>query len=194
MKKTIIAVIVMAGPVLAAQSAIADSQTVSVGWAHSKIESANSLDGVNLSYRYEWNSPVSLMTSFTYMRGSDNNSWHDAWGDSYKQNVDTKYYSLLAGPAYRINEYVSVYGLIGGAHTKSDVDYKWRNSVGGDQPGRHKTIHGSADSTNFAYAAGVSINPMENLAINVGYEGSSADIYGDNYSINGFNIGVGYRF
>lgn len=194
MKKTAIAALVLAGSVLAAQYAMAESQTVSIGWAHGKIENANNLNGVNLQYRYEWNSPVSLVTSFTYMSGNQNDAWHDAWGDSYKQNVDTKYYSLLVGPAYRINEYVSLYGLIGGARTKADVNYEWRNSVGADEPGGHKTINGSTDSTNFAYAAGVSINPVENLAINIGYEGSSADIYGDNYAINGFNVGVGYRF
>ncbi len=194
MKKTAVAALVLAGSVLAAPGAMAESQTVSIGWAHAKMDNISDLNGVNLQYRYEWNSPVSLVTSFTWMSGSEDDAWHDAWGDSYKQKVDAKYYSLLVGPAYRINEYVSMYGLIGGARTKADVNYEWRNSVGADRPGGHKTINDSTDSTNFAYAAGVSINPVENLAINIGYEGTRADFYGDNYSINGFNVGVGYRF
>lgn len=194
MKKNAATALILAGSFLVGQSAMAESQTVSIGWAHGKIENANNLNGVNLQYRYEWNSPVSLVTSFTWMSGSEDNSWHDAWGDSYKQQVDTTYYSLLVGPAYRINEYVSLYGLIGAARTKTDVNYEWRNSVGADEPGGHKTINGSTDSTNFAYAAGISINPVENLAINIGYEGTRADFYGANYAINGFNVGVGYRF
>ncbi|WP_435526336.1 Ail/Lom family outer membrane beta-barrel protein [Escherichia coli] len=51
----------------------------------------------------------------------------------------------------------------------------------------------SKKSTSFAYAAGVMINPTSNITINVGYEGTRAKL-GDNYSMNGFNIGVGYRF
>lgn len=194
MKKTIVAALVVAGSLLTFQNAMADSQTVSVGWAHSDAENLNDLDGVNVQYRYEWNSPVSLVTSFTYMSGSDDDSWRDVWGNSNKQNVETKYYSLLAGPAYRINEYVSLYGLIGAAYTKADVDYKWRSSVAANEADGHKTIHGSDNSTNVAYAVGVSINPMENLAIYLGYEGSSADIYDDSVSIDGFNLGLGYRF
>jgi putative virulence related protein PagC len=51
----------------------------------------------------------------------------------------------------------------------------------------------SEKSTSFAYGAGVQFNPTPELAINVGYEGTNADLDG-NYAINGFNVGVGYRF
>ena len=51
----------------------------------------------------------------------------------------------------------------------------------------------SRHSTSIAYGAGVIINPIENLTENGGYEGTTADIE-DKYQINGFNIGVGYRF
>lgn len=44
------------------------------------------------------------------------------------------------------------------------------------------------------YGVGFQVNPMENLAVDIGYEGSSLDAGGKNRSINGFNIGVGYRF
>ncbi|EEV2005100.1 outer membrane beta-barrel protein, partial [Escherichia coli] len=44
-----------------------------------------------------------------------------------------------------------------------------------------------------AYAAGVIINPWGNMSVNVGYEGTKADIYGK-HSVNGFTVGVGYRF
>ncbi|EOW7727199.1 Ail/Lom family protein, partial [Escherichia coli] len=32
-----------------------------------------------------------------------------------------------------------------------------------------------------------------NMSVNVGYEGTKADIYGK-HSVNGFTVGVGYRF
>ncbi|MDA6077053.1 Ail/Lom family outer membrane beta-barrel protein [Edwardsiella anguillarum] len=70
------------------------------------------ITGVNLKYRYEWDSPLSLMTSFTYMGGSK--AFNESAGpEYYRGNGDLKYYSLAAGPAWRINDSVSVYGLLG---------------------------------------------------------------------------------
>ena len=79
--------------------------------------------------------------------------------------------------------------LRGEARTKADADVKWLNA------GTNDIMRGSESykSTSFAYGAGIIINPLENLTVNVGYEGTTADL-DDNYSINGFNIGVGYRF
>ncbi|WP_156964249.1 Ail/Lom family outer membrane beta-barrel protein, partial [Trabulsiella guamensis] len=51
----------------------------------------------------------------------------------------------------------------------------------------------SEKSTSFAYGFGVTFNPVDNLSINAGYEGTQANLDG-NRSINGFNVGVGYRF
>jgi putative virulence related protein PagC len=44
------------------------------------------------------------------------------------------------------------------------------------------------------YGAGVQINPWNNLTIDVGYEGSRVKDGGTDYAVNGFNVGVGYRF
>ncbi|WLS79984.1 Ail/Lom family outer membrane beta-barrel protein [Erwinia pyri] len=193
MKKMIVG-IVLAGSVMTSPLATADRQTVSLGYAHSKIQDMGNLNGVNLQYRYEWNSPLSIIGSFSYMKGDDSDVYHDAANDSYKTRFKTKYYSLLAGPAYRINDYVSVYGLLGAAFTKTDGRYEWRNSVGADAAVGHLTIEGSAHSTNLAWAAGVAINPIDNLSVNIGYEGSRTELNGSDKSINGFNVGIGWRF
>lgn len=57
----------------------------------------------------------------------------------------------------------------------------------GDEKGRQSR-------TSFMYGAGVQINPIENVAIDIGYEGSSIDDGNKSHTINGFNIAVGYRF
>jgi putative virulence related protein PagC len=44
------------------------------------------------------------------------------------------------------------------------------------------------------YGAGVQINPLPNFVIDVGYEGSKLNGNFNDLSVNGFNIGVGYRF
>lgn len=171
----------------------AGDHTVSVGYAQSKVQDFKNIQGVNIQYRYEWDSPVSMMGTFTYMKGDDSGSYTDYYGDSYTNHVDVKYYSFLAGPAYRINDFISFYGLIGVAHTKVSGGYEWHNSVGANSVGGHDSGDLSGKSTSFAYAAGFTINPYENLSVNVGYEGSKANVYGKR-SINGFNVGMGYHF
>lgn len=186
MKKISLAVFVAAS--LASGAALADNQTVSLGYAQSKVENFKNIRGVNAQYRYEWDSPLSVIGSFTYMSGDDDQKYY-VDSDSVKNHIDVKYYSLMAGPAYRINEYVSLYALGGVAHTKADVDTKWVNA--GDGYTQKDSL--SEKSTSFAYSAGVQFNPTEELAVNVGYEGTNADIDGS-HSINGWNVGVGYRF
>ncbi|CAM7688871.1 Outer membrane beta-barrel protein [Lelliottia nimipressuralis] len=186
MKKISLAVFVAAS--LASGAALADNQTVSLGYAQSKVENFKNIRGVNAQYRYEWDSPLSVIGSFTYMSGDDDQKYY-VDSDSVKNHIDVKYYSLMAGPAYRINEYISLYALGGVAHTKADVDTKWVNA--GDGYTQKDSL--SEKSTSFAYGAGVQFNPTDELAVNVGYEGTNADIDGS-HSINGWNVGVGYRF
>jgi len=186
MKKISLAVCVAAS--LASGAALADNHTVSLGYAQSKVENFKNIRGVNAQYRYEWDSPLSVIGSFTYMSGDDDQKYY-VDSDSVKNHIDVKYYSLMAGPAYRINEYVSLYALGGVAHTKADVDTKWVNA--GDGYTQKDSL--SEKSTSFAYGAGVQFNPTDELAVNVGYEGTNADIDGS-HSINGWNVGVGYRF
>lgn len=186
MKKISLAVFVAAS--LASGAALADNQTVSVGYAQSKVENFKNIRGVNVQYRYEWDAPLSVIGSFTYMSGDEDQHYY-VDSDSVKNSIDVKYYSLMAGPAYRINEYVSLYALGGVAHTKADVDTKWVNA--GDNYTQKDSL--SEKSTSFAYGAGVQFNPTADLAFNVGYEGTNADLDG-NHSINGWNVSVGYRF
>lgn len=168
--------------------AFADNHTVSAGYAQSKIEDFKNIRGVNLQYRYEYNSPLSVLASFTYMKGDDEQNYYLS-GDSVNNRIDAKYYSLLAGPAYRFNDYVSLYALGGVAHAKATGKTRWKDSW--NDKVNYENI--SEKSTSFAYGFGVVINPVDNISVNVGYEGTRASLDGSR-SINGFNVGVGYRF
>lgn len=165
-------------------NAQANNHTISVGYAQSKVEYFKNINGVNLQYRYEWDSPVSVISSFSYMEGDSTNTHLTSLTRTITHEDTVKYYSLLAGPAYRINDYISVYGLLGAAHVKSENK---RKSVLGNATYSDK-------STQLAYAAGIAINPLDSLSVNIGYEGTKVDGEYGNYSINGFNVGVGYRF
>ncbi|WP_213990203.1 Ail/Lom family outer membrane beta-barrel protein [Sodalis sp. dw_96] len=173
-------------------NAVADSNhTVSMGYAQSKIEDGPTLKGVNAKYRFEWDSPVSIISSLTYMGASSTEEERHGRYSVFKKSKD-KYLSLSAGPAYRFNEFISLYGLIG-ANFNRYSDNTWSvkhpNNVKRDQDSSKERNVG------FMYGTGIQINPRHDISVDIGYEGSSAkNSGGDRYSINGFNIGVGYRF
>lgn len=170
---------------------LANDQTVSLGYAHSDInmEGTKNLNGVNVKYRYDWGSPLSVISSFTYLT-SDTKKTAEM-GGIINMSLDIKYYSLSAGPAYRLNSWLSVYGLLGLNYNKSNAIATWENKVSGNN---YPDQYIKSTKTHFVYGAGVQINPIDNVAIDIGYEGSSVDVDNKKYTTNGFNIGVGYRF
>ncbi|KMJ43346.1 virulence protein [Xenorhabdus khoisanae] len=190
MKKALLATLAVSG-FMCGSLAYADSNTVAVGYAQSKVQNFKNIRGVNLHYRYEMDSPVSIVGSLTYMKG-DEGGHYNGVNYSGKANIDMKYYSFMAGPAYRINDYVSVYGLLGFSHSKVDASVNEIKKEYGKET--HSSMKVNRKSTNLAYGAGVEVNPIQNLSLYAGYEGSSIKDYDERHNINGFNIGVGYRF
>ncbi|STC85487.1 Attachment invasion locus protein precursor [Edwardsiella hoshinae] len=75
---------------------------------------------------------------------------------------------------------------------KTTVFASWREvSLGSAQEG---SLQDSRSKGGVMYGAGVQINPLANWSVDIGYEGSRADLGGSKHSINGFNLGIGYRF
>lgn len=175
------------GCLISSSTALADNHTVSVGYAQSKIEHAYNIRGVNLQYRYENEFPVGILVSATYMTGDEDETIIEGNEHVY-DNLDTKLFSIQTGPVYRINPLASIYGTVGISHIKHKETFEneWVREETTDK------------KTNFAYGAGVIINPISNLSVNAGYEGTRLTVFdeGDHKHsrINGFNIGVGYRF
>lgn len=187
MKFKISAVALLCTGLLTSTGALADNHTVSMGYAQSKVEDFKDIRGVNVQYRYEWDSPLSIIGSFSYMKGDDTYSESNDGGltTEYNGKVDVKYYSLMAGPGYRINDYISLYALAGMAHTKLKDTTTWSTQYS-------ESV--SESKTSFAYGAGVIVNPTDSLSVSVGYEGTRVKYNDDKAAINGFNVGIGYRF
>lgn len=162
--------------------ALAEHHTASIGYAQSRIEDFKHIRGTNLQYRYEDDTALSFLSSFSYMHRSGDS---ESFFPGKSADVKAQYYSLLAGPAYRINDNISLYALGGVARTKIDADGKMNNGITG--------FSSSGKSTSFACGLGVIINPVENISVNLGYESAKTNLNG-NRGINGFNIGAGYRF
>lgn len=170
--------------VVASTSAVAANHTVSLGYGQSKISDSDGLkdlNGVNAQYRFENQTPWGGVVSASYLTGDKTIS-----EEGGRVKIDAKYFSLLAGPSYRFNEYVSAYALAGFSHVKGENDER-------DYDGSYHSIEKGSD-TGFAYGVGVSVNPVQNIAINLGYEGTKIKDSGDSLKLNGFNISVGYRF
>lgn len=163
------------GSLALSANAFAQQHTVSLGYAQTDVEDNLDLNGLNVQYRYETSSPVSLVASMSYQTGDE--SWNDQYS---REKLDVKHFSLLAGPAYRFNPLVSAYAAAGIAHTTVDSSYV--------EVGYSEILDFS--ETNLAYGVGVIITPTEKLSLNVGYEGTEVK----SAKLNGFNFGVGYRF
>ncbi|ROP59093.1 outer membrane protein X [Enterobacter sp. BIGb0383] len=150
-----------------AGTAVAATSTVTGGYAQGDMQGvANKAGGVNLKYRYEQdNNPLGVISSFTYIQKSHTND------DGYNKG---QYYGITAGPAYRLNDWASIYGVVGVGYGKSQ------------QP----EVAGSTSDYGFSYGAGLQFNPMENVALDFGYEQSRIR----SVDVGAWVVGAGYRF
>jgi putative virulence related protein PagC len=177
-------------------NAMADNHTVSLGYQQTHIKDFGKINGVNVKYRFEWDSPVSIITSFSYMGATESaTEYLGQIGNlgTFDHVTEEKfnYYSLSMGPAFRFNDYISFYGLVGINHNKAH--YKER--IVAKSPGVTADYNSEKSrGTSFMYGAGVQVNPMENIVIDLGYEGSHSGMKDNNHAINSFNVGLGYRF
>lgn len=182
MKKVILLSTLAAALSVSALAHAENSHSVSVGYAYGKLEDIK-MKGVNVKYRYEWESPISVVGSFTYMSANQTEFERD-----WVINTDAKNYSLSVGPAYRFNDYVSIYGLLGINNFKYHSTLGTKNSEGINLEGRSTST--SLANTSF----GVQVNPIKNMVIDIAYTWAKTSVLDENYNINGFNIGIGYRF
>ncbi|MEQ9891387.1 outer membrane protein OmpX [Pectobacterium aroidearum] len=154
-----------------AGSAFAGQSTVTAGYAQGDAQGVqNKVKGFNLKYRYEQdNNPLGVISSFTYLEknGSD--------GSDYSKG---QYMGFTAGPAYRLNDWASLYGVIGFSHGKVT-----NNATNG-------LNNSSNDDYGFTYGAGVQFNPIQDVALDVGYEQSRIR----SVDVGAWAVGVGYRF
>ncbi|STD18666.1 outer membrane protein X [Enterobacter asburiae] len=96
---------------VSAGTAVAATSTVTGGYAQSDYQGVmNKANGFNLKYRYEQdNNPLGVIGSFTYTEKdrSENGAYNKG-----------QYYGITAGPAYRLNDWASIYGVVGVGYGK----------------------------------------------------------------------------
>ncbi|TPG63415.1 outer membrane protein OmpX [Ewingella americana] len=161
---------------LGASSAFADTSTVTAGYAQGDMQGvANKANGFNLKYRFEQDSnPLGVIGSFTYIE-KDDSSADNGYGKS-------QYYGITAGPAYRLNDWASIYGVVGVGYGKTQGSTDTSSTV----------LRDKSDTSDygFSYGAGMQFNPIENVALDFSYEQSRIR----SVDVGTWIAGVGYRF
>ncbi|PLR33034.1 outer membrane protein OmpX [Chimaeribacter californicus] len=160
-----------------ATNAFAGDSTVTAGYAQGDAQGvANKANGFNLKYRYDFDNtnPLGVIGSFTYIEHDDTAS------DVYRKG---QYYGITAGPVYRLNDWASIYGVIGVGYGKFDNNVV--NAATADNRDKQST-----SDYGFSYGAGLQFNPIENVALDVSYEQSRIR----NVDVGTWIAGVGYRF
>ena len=155
---------------VSAVSAMAQS-TVTGGYAQSDYQGvANKANGFNLKYRYEDGSnPLGWIGSFTYTEKDNTDS------GIYNKG---QYYGVTGGPAFRLNDWASIYGVVGIGYGKFQQN---------DTSSRDKT---DSSDVGFSYGAGLQFNPVQDFAVDVVYEQSRFR----NVDVCTWIAGVGYSF
>ncbi|MGY6030295.1 outer membrane protein OmpX [Phytobacter sp. AG2a] len=151
-------------------TASAATSTVTGGYAQSDAQGVqNKMNGFNLKYRYEDDSsPLGVIGSFTY---TEKDRFEDG---TYNKG---QYYGVTAGPAFRLNDWASIYGVVGVGYGKF-------------QQSEDQVKTASNSDYGFSYGAGMQFNPMENVALDFSYEQSRIR----NVDVGTWIAGVGYRF
>lgn len=162
--------------------------------ASTNVSGSDDLNGINVKYRYEFTDTLGMVTSFSY--AGDKNRQLTRYSDTrwHEDSVRNRWFSVMAGPSVRVNEWFSAYAMAGVAYSRVSTfsgDYlrvtdnkgKTHDVLTGSDDGRHS-------NTSLAWGAGVQFNPTESVAIDIAYEGSGS---GD-WRTDGFIVGVGYKF
>lgn len=154
---------------VSAGTAVAATSTVTGGYAQSDMQGVmNKTNGFNLKYRYEQdNNPLGVIGSFTYTEKdrTENGAYNKG-----------QYYGITAGPAYRLNDWASIYGVGYGKFQQTE------------NQGLNRTASNS--DYGFSYGAGLQFNPIQDVALDFSYEQSRIR----NVDVGTWIAGVGYRF
>lgn len=87
--------------------------TLSAGYLHARTNAPGSdnLNGINVKYRYEFTDALGLITSFSYANAEDEQKTHYSDTRRHEDSVRNRWFSVMAGPSVRVNEWFSAYAM-----------------------------------------------------------------------------------
>ncbi|EOW4438277.1 Ail/Lom family outer membrane beta-barrel protein [Shigella sonnei] len=156
--------------------------------------------GMNIKYRYEITDEIGVTTSFAWARSmtnaqafidvkpSDPSREVKKPAASARTDIRANYWSLLSGPSWRFNEYLSVYSMAGVAVAKVTYDLKVNDNLNGGVGSFSES--NSTKKTSIAWSVGAQFNFNESVTMDVTYESSGS---GD-WKTDGLFAGIGLKF
>ncbi|EGF7408812.1 Ail/Lom family outer membrane beta-barrel protein [Escherichia coli] len=94
--------------------------TLSAGYLHAStnVPGSDDLNGINVKYRYEFTDTLGMVTSFSY--AGDKNRQLTRYSDTrwHEDSVRNRWFSVMAGPSVRVNEWFSAYAMAGMAYSR----------------------------------------------------------------------------
>ncbi len=131
-------------------SAAEHQSTLSAGYlqTHTDMPGSDNLNGINVKYRYEFTDALGLITSFSYANAEDEQKTHYSDTRWHEDSVRNRWFSVMAGPSVRVNEWFSAYAMVGVAYSRVSTfsgDYlrvtdnkgKTHDVLTGSDDGRH---------------------------------------------------------
>ncbi len=92
-------------------SAAEHQSTLSAGYLHAStnVPGSDDLNGINVKYRYEFTDALGLITSFSYANAEDEQKTRYSDTRWHEDSVRNRWFSVMAGPSVRVNEWFSAY-------------------------------------------------------------------------------------
>ncbi|EFG3652043.1 Ail/Lom family outer membrane beta-barrel protein, partial [Escherichia coli] len=136
---------------------------------------------------FTWTRSLTNSQTFIDVQSADHTRKIKNPAASARTDIRANYWSLLAGPSWRVNQYMSLYAMAGMGVAKVSADLKIKdniNSSGGFSESN------STKKNSLAWAAGAQFNLNESVTLDVAYEGSGS---GD-WRTSGITAGIGLKF
>ncbi len=101
-------------------SAAEHQSTLSAGYLHAStnVPGSDDLNGINVKYRYEFTDALGLITSFSYANAEDEQKTRYSDTRWHEDSVRNRWFSVMAGPSVRVNEWFSAYAMAGVAYSR----------------------------------------------------------------------------
>ena len=191
MKKYTVLLVLMSG-MLNSMPVTAGRHNVTLGYTGAQVADFNNLRGVHLKYRYEWYSPLSIIASASYLKSTNFNE-HSSLNLSYARETRIREYSLLAGPAWRFNEFFSIYGQAGATFNKTNINRR-NEFIAPLSRGVDYMFHETSRSTVPMISLGTQINPLSPIVLDLSYDLARPKISGETKTFSSVNLGAGVAF
>ncbi len=191
MKHAVSLAALMAALLTGTTTANAAEHSLSLGYSQAKMDSVK-FHGAEIKYRFEWGSPWSVIGAFSYQT-ERRGFMDDNQGGIFDGSTRVSAGALMAGPAWRFNEFFSLYAMAGLNKVKMHQQWKLKQSGNSGTQATEQytdTFHHLAP----VVSVGTQINPLSSVVVDLSYAVSRPKVYNGHSDLSVIGLGVGVKF